>query len=97
MMVTATNGSRLPIGHNKLLVMQTAQIDGTCDTSHQTIRAGDWLVREVATSLDQPPSAKADGLPITALTVWASGLVDFSPLPKPFGSDSIVFWHGAGC
>jgi hypothetical protein len=40
--------------------MQTAQIDGTCDTSHQTIRAGDWLVREVATSLDQPPSAKAN-------------------------------------
>jgi hypothetical protein len=52
MMVTATNGSRLPIGHNKLLVRQTAQIDGTCDTSRQTIRAGDWLVCEVAISLD---------------------------------------------
>jgi len=38
---------------------------------------------------NQLPSAKADGLPIPA-TGWASGLVDFSPLPKPFGSDSIV-------
>jgi len=37
----------------------------------------------------QLPSAEADGLPIP-ITGWASGLVDFSPLPKPFGSDSIV-------
>jgi hypothetical protein len=37
----------------------------------------------------QLPSAKADGLPIP-ITGWVSGLVDFSPLPKPFGSDSIV-------
>ena len=46
--------------------------------------------------LSQRPSAEADGLPITALTVWASGLVDFSPLPKPFGSDSIDCLPTAG-